>query len=1136
METKYCSNCGSKISQEFSFCGNCGEKIGPVAIEKNSCPGCGYVGAVDEKYCPECGTGLTLAKSEEKPPKSPPKPVEKKKPGPVAKTTITPSVKKKKGGILRTLGKVALWIFGFLIIAVVGLYFLGDSPDDSYAGNEQQQERLESNIPGEEMKLPPVKIRQANAVLTNEVSFPLVSSSEEQVFDYNDSLRIRIPPNFVSKKKTLSISQAKVDSAIMVEDAIPLMMLDLTLNNGEQPLKPLVYSYKYNPTVLNPNYTAEEQLIVARWDEEYGVWINLPILIDEDQGTISTLVDHFSISVIAIIKGVGLAVGAGVVISTTAEEALNSVYVTPNKNFRILYSKDDLEEKLTLDDQYWDKSVIKKYKKEVPKYVQVVGYYLEEALESYTKVYNFKNPAGLYSTINKSNKLLKLKSNKSFHKMVTVKLNSYLSRYKGLPFYESIFGAIHIPNLFSDGVKSTAPHELFHTIQAEYYGIPGMLDSDNQWWLEATAEYAAFNFAWFPPLDDMGKGIGSNYLTFPVTSRGKKEGHGWWGREYEYFTSIWIQYLVDNENFDFKEMIEYDAKDNLPSISSLENYSRKTQNQKLEDVYRRFTKWMTFSSNSPLKKYPLASFDTRTKYDKIIATAQSELKLGSGKDITHTFELPGHYSSKLWAIKVKKDPLDKKNEGKAISIKAKSITRGIAVDVFVVAQDERFLTHPKPIKSIYTKDKSVIVFAKPNDLVLVAATQGSSTGGNAEVIVSDAGIILEIDPPELPNVKPEEQNYFAITAKNIPKEIEKVSFEWNYNDGTEKGFHDFVDVTNGEAMQKISHSYAESDKEEIYPLKAILREAGKNTILSEAEALITLPLEGPNVFITERILVGPPGATFDMEALATPANTYKFVWQIDGMAEGYTRVGKKSGIAPIIDKIGEYTATVKLYDTEGTYLATDAVSISVEADNSGLSSSHTFNNKGEELFNTFMPFRFGLGLGSCNYDQPQPLMGLIKYSSDISATIIGDKIIEKKKSMLILDTQKPLKLQLNCNATITDGNVSKLERGNAKYDQQHSIAGYKIKVNGKEYLSSSGSFNLPQGKSHISASMLVSTTGTCTFKPVYSGKECKDLVYQYDPSKVNEVVIGGFVIYTNGAPIESIGAGNPYGGYNPDNN
>jgi len=129
METTYCSKCGAKNSKDASFCGNCGEKINEQEITGNICSECGYVSEEDEKYCPDCGTALTSGKEVEKTPKSQPKPTEKKKSQLAAKTPIMPPVKKKKGGFFRTLGKVALWIFGIVVLGVVALYFIGDNID-----------------------------------------------------------------------------------------------------------------------------------------------------------------------------------------------------------------------------------------------------------------------------------------------------------------------------------------------------------------------------------------------------------------------------------------------------------------------------------------------------------------------------------------------------------------------------------------------------------------------------------------------------------------------------------------------------------------------------------------------------------------------------------------------------------------------------------------------------------------------------------------------------------------------------------------------------------------------------------------------------------------------------------------------
>ncbi len=882
METTYCSNCGSKISKESKFCRNCGEKI-------------------------------NLAK-------------------PVAKTTTTPPVKKEKGGLLRTLGKVALWFFGILIVVTTIFYFMGDAPDTLPEEDQKITEESISKVSEDEMKLPLMEVRQANVKLSGTSTFQVVPKNEPQEFSFGENIKVTLPTNFTSTEKSLSISNAEIDETVMVEGSTPLMTVDITLGNKEQPPKPLVLSYSYKPENLHPNFTPEEQLAAFRWDEKWGRWIDLPIQINKDENEINILTDHLSV-ISAVLIGVGIYatyVGYG---EYKDSKILTDIYITPKENFRILYSKKKISKDVYFKDKKWrtmNPSSTIKYSNKHPLFIQDCGQFLEQALNRYKATYGFQDP-----TI-----LLKVGNFGTFIKKITVMMDSYKTESND-PYYEKISERLYIPTSKCNGVKPaklTLAHELFHRMQAEYYGKTGMLrgtcneysTGGNCWWIEATAEYAAYQMAYDSPISGIDWGIGNDYLHYPIDKTGKIKTSK---RDYEYITSIWIKFLVDS-GYSLKKMIAYDASDFYKNpIPSLENYLSKKHNVKLGDVYRDFANWMMFSPESYLKKYSLASFDSGNKKNDFIAINRSKLKLGNGKETSYAFQMPDHYTSKLWAIKLIKDPLDKNNNKKPIIIKIKSKTFGIAVDIFVLAQGERTLNPPKPTKSIYTEDKPVMVLAKPTDLIYITASQGSESGGNTEVIVSDANVILEIDPPELPNVKAREANYFTITAKNIPEEIEKVNFEWDYNDGSEKGIHDFVYVSNGEARQEISHDYDESDKEEIFPLRATLKDANiNNMVLAEAEALVTLPFEKPSVFIPESILIGPPGATFDLEALASPENTYKFVWTVEGMAEEFTQTGKKSGIAPIINNEGEYAVTVKLFDMNDVYLSMASASISVVPD------------------------------------------------------------------------------------------------------------------------------------------------------------------------------------------------------------
>ena len=881
MTSNYCANCGAKISEGSKFCGNCGMPINKPIFEEEEVQ----------------------------------KPFLKKESPTVVQAKSVQSKSKKKGGIIRTLGKAVLWIFIIAVLGIIALYFIGDATDNNNREKLSQKDEVRSEV------------RKANPVLTKTETFHVIPTAKKQIFAHSDDIIVTVPPNFTTKNQSLTISRASVDRSIEFKGATPLALFDVTLDNGKQPPKPVDISVSYNPDELDPNSSPEEQLTALRWDEERGIWVNLPVSVDTKNHTVSALADHFTLFEWVIIAAVVNAIKQG---TDGGEILLNDAYLTPEKNFRILYSKKEINNRVVLGDREW-KNLYSgsgiKYDKNHPRYIQDMGYFLEKSLSTYTKKYKFKNPAG------------KKKSwFKSYQKTIIVKLDSYMAQLSGDPYYEKLFERIHLPISYvlePSGAKTTTAHELFHVIQGEYYGKLGLARATSPyrlWWLEATAEYAAHDIAWPHYSKEMTNGIGSNYLNFSIDSKGSKAGHGWGDSPYEYKTSIWIKYLVDNGAV-LKEMIENDASDYHLSITSLENYWSENKKSVMDDAYRKFANWMVFSKDGALHKFPIASFGIS---NNSIAIKENKLELGSGKEVNYTFNMPDHYTSKLWAIEItekEKDSIEPDFDfsfldKKSILIKVNKKSPGSVVDVFIIPKNLRNPSSLKPVTSIFTKNTSKLLNVNVGDLVCITTTQGSSTNGNAEVVVSDAGIILEIDPPELSDVRPREANYFTITAKNIPKEIKKVLFEWDYNDGSEKGIHDFVTVSEGEAKQKISHRYKESDKEEIYPLKVILKDANRNMVLAEAEASVTMPLAKPQLVITPRQAIGAPGTTFDFEATVIPKNTYKFQWEIEGKT--FDQIGEKSRSATKINEKGTYKVSVKLYDVDNNFLVEDHASIVVE--------------------------------------------------------------------------------------------------------------------------------------------------------------------------------------------------------------
>lgn len=129
MKSINCPNCGNKLNEGALFCGACGQKViiqaEEIKVDPNTCPNCNTPFEKDEKFCAECGTAINerVATNKEIPKKNI---IRKSKPQPIPTITSNPSIKKKKGGILKTIGKIVVGFLAFIVIGSIILYNLGD--------------------------------------------------------------------------------------------------------------------------------------------------------------------------------------------------------------------------------------------------------------------------------------------------------------------------------------------------------------------------------------------------------------------------------------------------------------------------------------------------------------------------------------------------------------------------------------------------------------------------------------------------------------------------------------------------------------------------------------------------------------------------------------------------------------------------------------------------------------------------------------------------------------------------------------------------------------------------------------------------------------------------------------------------
>ncbi|MBI9040599.1 zinc ribbon domain-containing protein [Lutibacter sp.] len=928
----YCQNCGVKIIEGASFCGTCGIKVTSIKTDNNVCFNCGCFVKKDDKYCPECGEILSnLNKQTEFKIKEINEPTENIYKQVVESTVNKPIYTKKnnKPGCFKKLFKTFLWIVGFLFVGLIVLYFIGDAEENPIVDKTRNKVGLEQTISDEEMKLPLMKVRNANLVITETIRYTISPSSKFQQINYGNKIKVSIPASFNSFEQSLAISKAAVNKAIMVEDRKPLFLVDLTLDNGKQPNKPVQLSYKFDANELNPNLTIEEQLDAFRWDEEGGGWVSLPIHIDYENNIVSAYVDHFSpIGFFSTVIDTVIKANDKIneKIDELDERIWNNMYITPEGNFRIYYSKSTIDNSLHFNNKTWKHNFTRSnysYNKAYPNYIQDMGYFLETSLKRYVEA-GFSNPA--------SDKEM---FNSTYKKPITVKLDSYYSKVssfenplsnnsQGLPSYEKIYERIHIPSFETSDYKRAQivlAHELFHRMQAQYYGVLGMARPANNWFIEATAEYAAYEIAWPSQKDKMSNFTGSDYLKYSINSSGSKKGlggKGWTDQGYEYKTSIWIKYLVAS-GVKLKDLIEYDAADYYKPLYSQQKFLWNTLKNNMGDIYRKFSIDMFFSKKSPLSKFDF-SLDLATNF--------YNWDIEKIKEKSQEFTMGNKFSAQMGVVKV--NIKNQQSKLVLITLEEKEVI-GQTVDIVIINEATKKTT---TIGTLFKKEDKKLISVNNGDLISLVLCNSDYGGGTTKVTVKDVSPQLIITPSELLDAVSNKAYSFEISAKDIIDVIEKVDIEWDFSDNTEKstGFQNSIIPSSGEVKIKVAHTYEESDKEQTYPLKVILRESSTKKVLAMAEANILLKLPKPTVFITTRHLIGPPGATFDVTAKASPTDTYNFKWYIQGMSNSYTYQGEESTFTPVAKKLGKYNVNVKLYNLKNEFLSEDNVTIYVEED------------------------------------------------------------------------------------------------------------------------------------------------------------------------------------------------------------
>ena len=161
---------------------------------------------------------------------------------------------------------------------------------------------------------------------------------------------------------------------------------------------------------------------------------------------------------------------------------------------------------------------------------------------------------------------------------------------------------------------------------------------------------------------------------------------------------------------------------------------------------------------------------------------------------------------------------------------------------------------------------------------------------------------------------------FDLTTLGIPQDA---LFQWNFNNiykttkSRQQTFERKFEATGNYTLQVTAFW---NDKQ--------LSSSISFQVVGSDELIIAKPA----VFITTRQVIGPPGATFDLTAKASPKDIYKFKWYIQGMSNSYSYQGEESTFNPVAKKLGKYNVNVKIYNLKNEFLSEDNATIYVEED------------------------------------------------------------------------------------------------------------------------------------------------------------------------------------------------------------
>ena len=793
-------------------------------------------------------------------------------------------------------------------------------------------------------------MREERIELSKETAVP---SSEMQSISCADDIVITLPENFLKEEKIVTVS--RVDNpAVLVDTPYGLpTVYDISIEGMEQLPQNIEIAMKYDPSWFEDGASVADYLEPRRWDEKNQVWVDLYYRVDEDTQTVHFLTDHLSAFSYFLtgFKWIGLAKTAAIVGGTSyaLEWLANDVYISPENNFRILYSQKGVSEIFPEDD--WIKAMaggsltrISRYSARAPMMLHTVGSVLEDSLKAYLDA-GFEDP-----TRNRF-------ASSIYTRRVKVKIDSYWNFYGAGEFsYNAFWDQINLPTeivkieVFDPAkddpsaykkaeayLTQVLAHELFHAIQLPYYGSYTDLGKGRHlWWMEASAEYAANDIAWKRTGTVLNERLGNKFFEYPLNSTGKKTATYSSGStlDYEYLSAIFIRYLTQQAEYDFKEMVKFVAATgwDIEPVSALGEFARTKSDVNFALLYRDFVVWMLEEGNLTAADFNNPdNKDTVAEKSQSVSIPKSRVTVILEKQESHSGEVAifkssgnadGYQPQLEYVNTIKESSIGLETEVNAGDALYFIATNGDAT--------ERDVTVRIKLKEEESKDTNILA-----EHSFVVDQYGAAKIWAVKLEVGH----WTIEPDKVEEGQFNEEYMFTVKGEKIAKEVQEVRLEYDFGDGGKNARGSAIGTVRSGGMVEIDLKYIyeipdnlNAEEDILYPVNVKIMNG--DSLLGSVSATVeikpvTVSILPPRI-ITYELTEGAREAEHTFEAAVRPEGSYRFEWDFGDGSPMQNTQGDSSTISHTYTGIGTWHPRVTLYSDNGAKLAEDRVTIILE--------------------------------------------------------------------------------------------------------------------------------------------------------------------------------------------------------------